>query len=65
MIDNLSLEPDDNMRWIYDNNHPDYHTPRARHLRDARDAALRSAPEWMIRVAESNDNFKKWGKDGL
>lgn len=53
----LSLKPDADMKWIYDNNHPDYNTPRVRHLRDARDAAIRSAPEWMIKEAEMNDSM--------
>lgn len=47
----LSLEPDECMKWIYDQRHPDYYSDRVKHLRDARDAALRSAPEWMIREA--------------
>ena len=59
----LSLEPDDNMRWIYDPSHPDYHTGRVKHLREARSRAMASAPEWMIREAELNDVAKE-GKDG-
>lgn len=58
-MNNLSLEPDECNRWIYDNNNPDYHSDLARSLRDRRDAALRSAPEWMIRVAELNDSMKR------
>lgn len=58
-IDKLSLDPDDHMKWIYDQSRPDYHDPRVQSLRDARDRALRSAPEWMIKIAESNDNFKR------
>ena len=56
----LSLEPDEDMRWIYDNNHPDYNSDRAKDLRERRAAALRSAPEWMIREAEMNDAWRKY-----
>lgn len=55
----LSLEPDEDMKWIYSPSHPDYYTDRAKHLREARDHALRSAPEWMIREAEMNDAAKE------
>ena len=51
----LSLEPDAYMAWIYENNHPDYNTPRAKHLREARSLAIRSAPQWMIEEARLND----------
>lgn len=51
----LSLEPDENMKWIYDYRHPDYYSDRAKHLRAARDSALRSAPRWMIEEARLND----------
>ena len=55
----LSLEPDEDMKWIYDPSHPDYYSDRAKHLREARDRAIRNAPEWMIREAEMNDSFKR------
>lgn len=55
---NLSLEPDPHMRWIYDYTHPDYNSDRAKDLRARRDAAFRSAPRWMIREAEMNDNLR-------
>jgi len=51
----LSLKPDKDMAWIYDPVHPDYNTPRARHLREGRAAALNSAPHWMIEEARLND----------
>lgn len=54
-IRRLSMHPDEGMRWIYDSSHPEYNTPRARHLRDARAAAIRSAPEWLVCLARSND----------
>ena len=55
----LSLEPDECMKFIYDHRHPEYNTERVRHLREARDMALRSAPEWMIREAEMNDSWRR------
>jgi hypothetical protein len=55
----LSLEPDPWMRWIYDTRHPDYNSPQARDLREARAAALRSAPRWMVELAELNDRLRK------
>ena len=61
-FDDISLDPDNHMEWIYDQNHPDYYSDRAKHLRDARDRAIRSAPEWMIRVAEMNDDHKRQKK---
>jgi len=54
----LSLEPDENMRWIYDPSHRDYNTPMARHLREARAAAIRNAPAWMVREAKLNDALR-------
>ena len=56
----ISLEPDDDMKWIYDPSHPDYYSDRAKSLRDRRSDAMRNAPEWMIREAELNDSRKKW-----
>jgi hypothetical protein len=55
LVKRLSLEPDPDMRWIYDYTHPDYNSPRARHLRESRAAALRNAPQWMIELARLND----------
>lgn len=55
----LSLEPDPDMRWIYDPSHRDYHTDRAKDLRERRAAAMRNAPEWMVREAELNDALRK------
>jgi hypothetical protein len=57
-FDKLSLEPDPDMRWIYDYTHPDYNSPRAKWLRESRAAALRSAPQWMIESARLNDILK-------
>jgi hypothetical protein len=51
----LSLQPDPWMRWIYDCGHPDYHSPRAQSLRDARDRALSQCPQWMKDEAAYND----------
>ena len=49
------------MRWIYDYTHPDYNTPRAAHLREARSRAIASAPEWMIEEARLNDLLRDDG----
>ena len=56
----LSLEPDEDMRWIYDPSHHDYYSDMAKSLRDRRSQAISSAPQWMIREAEMNDALKKW-----
>jgi hypothetical protein len=55
----LSLEPDPHMRWIYENAHPDYNSDYAKDLRARRQAALNSAPQWMIEEARMNDLLKK------
>lgn len=55
----LSLEPDEDMRWIYDYTHPDYNSDQARYLRERRDRALRNAPQWMIEEALLNDILRK------
>lgn len=55
----LSLEPDEDMKWIYDQSRPDYYSDRAEHLREARSYAMRHAPKWMIREAEMNDSIKR------
>lgn len=47
----LTLDPDEHMRWIYDPRHPDYNSPMAEHLRAMRSAAIASAPEWMRQMA--------------
>ena len=57
----LSLEPDPDMRWIYDYTHRDYNTPRAKHLREARSRAIANAPEWMVREAQLNDLLRDDG----
>ena len=51
----LSLNPDPDMLWIYDSTHPDYNSPRAKRLREARARAIQSAPRWMIEEARLND----------
>jgi len=55
----LSLQPDAHMRWIYDYTHPDYNTPRAKHLRERRAQAIASAPQWMIEEARLNDLMRR------
>ena len=55
----LSLEPDEDMKWIYDYLHPEYHSDRAKDLRNRRDSALRHAPQWMIEEARMNDILRK------
>lgn len=55
----LSLEPDPSMRWIYDKKHPAYNDPQTKDLRDRRAAAMRNAPDWMVREAELNDINRK------
>ena len=57
-MNGFSLSPDDCMRWIYDYNHPEYNSDRARWLRERRAAALRNAPKWMIAEAAFNDHMK-------
>ncbi len=51
----FSLEPDEWMRWIYDQRDPRYHDKRTEDLRERRAAAIRNAPRWMIEQAEYND----------
>jgi hypothetical protein len=55
----LSMEPNEDMRWIYDNAHPDYRSERAESLRERRAAAIRSAPRWMIEEAQMNDILRE------
>jgi hypothetical protein len=62
-VKRLTLEPDDDMRWIYDTTHRDYSSKEAEWLRGRRAAALRSAPEWMIREAKFNDAMRESGKE--
>lgn len=57
--DNWSLEPDPTMRWIYDHSHPEYYSPKAEHLREARRQALCSLPEWMKNCALANDDRRE------
>lgn len=54
----LSLRPDPHMAWIYDSSHRDYNTQEAKDLRERRAYAIRSAPEWMIREAQFNDEMR-------
>lgn len=56
----LSLEPDEWMRWIYDPKHPDYNSARARNLRYRREQAILNAPKWMIEEARHNDAMRKF-----
>ena len=51
----LSLQPDADMRWIYNPYHRDYDSDRAKNLRERRDAALSNVPPWMIDEARFND----------
>lgn len=51
----LSLQPDPHMAWIYDPNHPDYHSDKARDLRERRRAALAAMPQVMKDQAAFND----------
>lgn len=55
----LSLEPDPDMRWIYDTKHPDYNSEQAKRLRRRRSLAIHNAPEWMVREAAMNDTIKR------
>lgn len=57
-MNNLSLDPDDHMKWIYDQSPPDYHGDEAKWLRERRAAALASAPRWMIHAALVNDQLR-------
>ena len=56
-MNRLSLEPDEQMRWIYDPSHRDYNSDQAKDLRERRARAIASAPEWMIREAQMNDTL--------
>lgn len=51
----LSLEPDEHMRWIYDPAHVDYHSEQAEDLRARHAQALCAAPKWMVEEARLND----------
>lgn len=53
----LSSKPDPLMAWIYDRDHPDYDSDKAKDLRIRRENALSACPKWMIREAECNDNL--------
>ena len=55
----FSLKPDPHMRWIYDPRYKD--DPQARDLRERRDAAIRSAPQWMLDEAHLNDELEAFG----
>ena len=54
-MNKLSLQPDLDIRWIYDPSHPEYSSPRAQALRDARARAIANAPQWMREDAALND----------
>lgn len=58
-IDNLSLETDEDMRWIYDPKHPEYNEAHTQNLRDRRQAAINSAPLYIIEIARLNDLRKR------
>jgi hypothetical protein len=58
-MNKLSLQPDPEMRWIYDYTHPDYNSPRAKSLRNARARAIANAPQWMKDEAYWNDSNLK------
>lgn len=55
----FSLEPDEDMRWVYDPHHRDYHTEHARDLRARRADALNQVPKWMLQEAFENDERRK------
>lgn len=59
MSNDLSLQPDPHMSWIYDYGDPRYNDPATRDLRDRRWAALRAAPQWAHDLAFSNDMRRK------
>ena len=54
----FSLKPDPWMAWIYDHTHPEY-MGRGKDLRERRDAALRSCPQWMLQQAAMNDDLDR------
>lgn len=58
----LSLRTDPDMEWIYK---PEFQNdPRAIDLRARREAALQSAPRWMIDEARTNDQERDRDKGG-
>jgi hypothetical protein len=59
----LSLEPDERMRWIYNPAHPDYNSDMARDLRARRGEAIRNAPRWMVQDAQANDQRRALLRD--
>ena len=63
MTKRISLEPDPDMRWIYDRSHRDYNTDRARDLRNSRSWAISSVPEWMREEARLNDLMRERDDD--
>ena len=65
MNDDLSLQPDPHMRWIYAYNDPRYNDPETRGLRDRRWEALRAAPQWAHDLAFSNDMRRKNERNDL
>lgn len=59
----LSTEPDEDMRWIYDPRHPEYLSEYADRLRKRRAAAMASAPIWMIEEARLNEIMRAQERD--
>ena len=57
-MEKLSLQPDEDMKWIYDTSHRDYNSDMVEHLRTARAIALSQCPRWMIEEARINDMEK-------
>lgn len=58
-MENLSLDPDEDMRWIYNYSDPRYHSEQAKDLRERRALALRMCPQWMLDMAYINDCKRK------
>lgn len=54
----LSLRLDPWNRWLYDYTHPDYHSDRAKDLRERHWRAYQNAPRWMIDEARLNDELR-------
>lgn len=61
-MNNLSLQPDEHMKWIYDTTHPGYDSDKAKDLRERRLASINSCPIYMIEEAYFNDNYRKINK---
>lgn len=63
-MNNLSLDPDPHLRWIYDYTHPDYNSTYAADLRERRRRAISNAPGWMVRQAQWNDAIRRANSEG-